>query len=129
MEELIFIVFQFFGELFLQVFAEIFLEVGFHRAADSFQRKPEPWLAFIGYAIFGGIFGAVSLIFLPFLLIHSHSLQIVGLFFAPFTAGLIMVMIGMWRRRRGDELVRLDRFAYSFIFAFMMGLIRFIYAD
>jgi len=128
MEELLFIVFQFFGEMLLQVFIEVLLEMGFHGVADSFQRKPDPWLAFIGYAIFGGIAGAVSLIFLPILLIDSHSLQVVGLFAAPFTAGLIMVCVGMWRRRRGDDLVRLDRFAYSFIFAFMLGLIRFIYA-
>lgn len=129
MEELFIILFQFLGEIFLPVFIEMLAEMGFHRTAESFQRKPAPWLAFIGYAIFGAIAGAISLLFLPNLLIDSDRLQIVGLFAAPFTVGLIMVCVGMWRRRRGDDLVRLDRFAYSFIFAFMFGLIRFIYAQ
>jgi len=126
--ELLFVVFQFFGEMLLQVIIEILLEIGFHVAAEPFQRKPELWLAFIGYAIFGGIAGGVSLIFLPHLLIDSYSLQVVGLFASPIAAGLVMVCIGAWRRRRGDDLVRLDRFAYSFIFAFMLGLIRFAFA-
>lgn len=128
MEELLFIVFQFFGEILLQVVIEILAEIGLHSVAEPFQRKPEPWLAFIGYAIFGAIAGALSLWLLPLHLIYSHTLQIIGLFAAPLAASSIMVCLGAWRRRRGEELVRLDRFAYSFIFAFMLGLIRFLFA-
>jgi hypothetical protein len=39
-----------------------------------------------------------------------------------------MSAIGIWRRRRGKELIRLDRFAYGYLFALAMGIIRFVYA-
>jgi len=37
-----------------------------------------------------------------------------------------MAMIGKIRGKRGQNLVRLDRFGYAFIFAFLMALVRFI---
>jgi hypothetical protein len=85
-------------------------------------------IASLGYVIFGSIAGGLSLWLFSFHLILSHSLQIAGLFVSPLAASFIMVCLGAWRRRRGEELVRLDRFAYSFIFAFTMGAIRFAFA-
>ena len=32
-----------------------------------------------------------------------------------------------WRRRREDELVRLDKFAYGYLFALAMALVRFYF--
>jgi hypothetical protein len=46
----------------------------------------------------------------------------------PALAGLTMAALGAWRQRRGQELIRLDRFAYAFIFAFVFSLVRFIWA-
>ena len=130
MEELLLVIFQFIGETLLQVVVEVLTEMGLHTMREPFQirRNRNPLIASLGYAIFGAIAGGLSLWLFPLHLILSHSLQVVGLFASPLAASFIMVGLGAWRRRRGEELVRLDRFAYSFIFAFTMGAIRFAFA-
>ncbi len=130
MEELLFVIFQFFGELLLQVVVELLAEIGLHIMREPFEvrRNRNPFVASLGYAIFGMIAGGLSLWIFPRHLILSHSLQILGLFTTPLVASSIMVCLGAWRRRRGEELVRLDRFVYSFIFAFTMSAIRFTFA-
>ena len=40
---------------------------------------------------------------------------------------LEVVLMGKWRTRRGDMLVRLDRFGYGYIFALAMGAVRFAF--
>ena len=42
--------------------------------------------------------------------------------------GLVMMMIGRARLKKGQSLVRLDQFGYAFTFAFAMALVRFIWA-
>ena len=42
--------------------------------------------------------------------------------------GALMAALGAWRRRRGEALVRLDRFAYGLVFAFAMSAVRFVFA-
>jgi hypothetical protein len=39
-----------------------------------------------------------------------------------------MCLVGAWRLRREQELVRLDRFAYGYLFALAMALVRFYLA-
>ena len=39
-----------------------------------------------------------------------------------------MVLVGRVRQKKGQNLVRLDRFGYAFVFAFAMALVRFIWA-
>jgi hypothetical protein len=39
-----------------------------------------------------------------------------------------MMLLGWFRLKKGQELVRLDRFGYAFVFAFAMALVRFIWA-
>jgi hypothetical protein len=43
----------------------------------------------------------------------------------PGRAGLAMMARGAWRRRRDQELIRLDKFAYGYLFALAMALVRF----
>ena len=40
-----------------------------------------------------------------------------------------MAGIGAWRRRRDQELIRLDRFAYGYLFALAMAAIRFAFGS
>jgi membrane protease YdiL (CAAX protease family) len=55
------------------------------------------------------------------------NLHGIGLLISPLLAGLVMSLIGSLRRRRGMSVIRLDSFGYGFIFAFGMGLIRFLF--
>jgi hypothetical protein len=124
MEILFELLFEFIGELLLQVFAEILFEVGLRSLAAPFKRKPNPYLATIGYVVFGAIAGGLSLGVFPSLFISSHAGRIANAIVTPFIAGGCMAAVGTWRRRRDQELILLDRFAYGYLFALVMALVR-----
>jgi len=110
---------QFAGELLLQLAFEVLLELGLHAAQEPFRLpKPNPWIAAFGYLIFGAIAGALSLLVFP-----SHFI-----FVTPMVAGGTMTIFGAWRRNRGEELLRIDRFTYGFVFALAMALVRYTFA-
>jgi multisubunit Na+/H+ antiporter MnhG subunit len=124
--EIIFeILFSFIGEFVLQILMEALAEIGLHSMRETWRRPPNPWFAAIGYALFGAIAGGLSLLFLPKLLVHSHTLQLANVILTPIAAGLAMMAMGAWRRRRDQEIIRLDKFAYGFLFALAMALVRF----
>jgi hypothetical protein len=124
MEVLFELLFEFFGELLLQVFAEFLFEIGLRGLAAPFRRKSNPYLATIGYVLFGAAAGALSLWAFPSLFIGSHAGRVANAIVTPFIAGGCMAAIGAWRRRRDQELILLDRFAYGYLFALVMALVR-----
>jgi len=129
---LIEILLEFFGETLLQVVLQVFAEVGMHSVngmRDPDRRRPvNPWLAGTGYLIFGVIVGGISLWFRPELFLASNTLRLLNLIATPAAAGLAMMGMGALRRRRDQPLIRLDRFAYGFIFAFGTSVTRYIVA-
>ena len=130
MEILVELIFEIFGEFVLQVLLEFLAEIGFQRFGKHSSKEPlSPWLATIGYAIFGLVAGVISVIILPDFFIPSHVGRILSLVVTPIAAGATMCLIGAWRRKRGDSLIRLDRFGYGFLFALAMALIRFHFGE
>lgn len=124
MEFIFEILFEFLGELLLQVFAEALFEIGLHSLAAPFKRKPNPYLATVGYVLFGALAGGLSLWAFPALFISSQPGRIANAIVTPFLAGGCMATIGAWRRRREQRLILLDRFAYGYLFALAMALVR-----
>jgi hypothetical protein len=118
------LLFEFLGELLLQVLVEVLFELGLHSLTAPFKKTPNPYLAIIGYVLFGALAGAVSLWVFPSLFVVSHVGRIVNVVVTPLLAGGAMAAIGAWRRRRDGQLVLLDRFAYGYIFALVMALVR-----
>ena len=127
MEVLFEILLRFVGEMLLQIVFEVLAELGLQSLQEPFRRRPNPWFAAIGYAVFGAISGALSLWIFPVLFIAFRSAQIVSLVLTPIAAGAVMAAIGAWRRRRDQELIRLDRFAYGYLFALAMAVVRFAF--
>jgi len=124
MEFLFELLFEFIGELLLQIFAELLFEIGLRSLAAPFKRKPNPFLATVGYVMFGAAAGGLSLWVFPSLFISSHTGRIANAILTPFITGGCMAAIGAWRRRREQELILLDRFAYGYLFALVMALVR-----
>ena len=115
------------GEFLLQVVGEALFEIGFHSLAEPFRRPPNPWLAAIGYALFGAILGGISLLVFPNNLV-PEAWRVANLVATPIAVGAIMTLMGAWRARRGQQVLRIDRFAYGYLFALFIALIRFYFA-
>lgn len=119
--------FEILGELLLQFVVEALLEIGLHALAEPFRRQPDPRLAALAYACFGGVLGGASLLLVPVHLV-SPPWRLANLIVTPLALGLLMGLIGRWRQRRGQEVLRLDRFAYGYLFALTFALLRFGFA-
>jgi len=120
------VILQFLGEILLQILFEFLAELGMHSLADTFKKPKNAVLSTIGFALWGAMAGGVSLLIFPRSPISDPVFRKINLIVAPIVIGAVMAMIGKIRGKRGQNLVRLDRFGYAFIFAFLMALVRFI---
>lgn len=119
---------QVFGELLLQLVLEAIAELIGHSIKEPFRRpRPvRPWLAAVGYLIFGAAGGGLSIWLVPNLFIEAQWLRVANLLLTPVAAGLIMEVVGAWRERREKEVLRLETFTYGFCFAFAMAVVRYV---
>ena len=124
MEFIFELLFEIFGELLLQIAFELLAEFGWRRLQQPFKKAPNPLLAGVGYALFGAVAGGLSLWWFPNLFIGSPVGRIANVIVTPILSGAAMAALGAWRRRRDQPTVLLDRFAYAFIFAMAMALVR-----
>lgn len=115
------------GEFLLQALGEALVEIGLHSLAEPFRRAPNPWLAALGYTLFGAILGGLSLLLFADYLVPPPW-RTVNLFVTPFLVGGLMAAMGAWRARRGEPVLRIDRFLYGFLFAAALALVRFQFA-
>lgn len=122
------ILFEILGELLLQLFGESLVEIGLQALAEPFRKSPHPWLAAPGYLVFGAVAGGLSLLLFPNYLMPTQSWRVYNAALAPVAAGLCMMALGAWRARRGQPVLRIDRFWYGYLFALAFGLIRFWFA-
>ena len=124
MEFIFELLFEIFGELLLQIVFELLAEFGWRSLQQPFKQAPNPLLAGVGYALFGAVAGGLSLWWFPNLFIASPVGRIANVIVTPILSGAAMAALGAWRRRRDQPTVLLDRFAYAFIFAMAMALVR-----
>lgn len=128
--EIIFeLLFQFFAEIFLQAAFELLAELGYRSLGNRVRRARHPIYSIIGFIILGAISGGVSLLMLPYSPIEDLTFRKINLVAMPILLGLMMMLVAKLRQKKGQDLVRIDRFGYAFVFAFAMGLVRFIWAD
>lgn len=118
------------AEILLQVLFEALAELGLRPFVEPFKpaRQVSPWVAAIGYVIYGAAVGGISLYFFPAPFLTATWARIANLAVAPLAAGAAMAMIGAWRRKRGEDLIRLDRFSYGVLFALSMAVVRYLFA-
>ena len=118
------------GEILLQSIGQVLFELGFYSLVDTLQRKKQrnPFITGVGYFLWGGILGGLSLLVLPESLISKPEYRMLNLIFVPIAAGYAMAKVGAWRRKKGQDILRLDSFFYGALFAFATALVRFIWA-
>ncbi len=115
-------------EIFAQVIFEMLAEVGLRSLAEPFRRPQQinPFLAGIGYLLYGAIVGGLSLL-LPRMFVAPWWLRLLNLVVTPVICGFIMGKLGQIRERRGDKPMRIDTFTYGYIFALAMAVVRYIW--
>jgi len=118
------LILSFVGEFLVQVVVEFLVELGLHSMAETLRRPANPWLAAVGYALFGFILGGLSLLVFPDNFVPPPW-RVANLIVTPLILGGLMAVVGAWRARRGETLWRIDKFAYGFLFAFSIALVRF----
>lgn len=118
-------------EFLFEIVGEFLLQFVFEAVASVFGRtdsdgKPaHPFVKFMGYAIFGGVAGGLSLLIVPHLLVQSPGMRIANLVITPLLAGGMMALVGKWREKHDRKRSPIDRFAYGYCFALTMALVRF----
>ena len=120
--------FEIFGELLLQLAFEVLAELGLHFLREPFQKTPNSVIAALAYAVFGTVAGAISLWPFSSHFVTGTGLRILNLIVTPIGLGIAMAAMGAWRARRGQILLRIDRFAYGYLFALCLALVRFAFA-
>jgi hypothetical protein len=123
------ILFEFFVEFILQIVVEILVEVGLRRLSLSSwaDKTVNAALAVLMYLALGFLLGWFSILVFPRAFIHGSKLHGLSLIITPTLAGLTMSGIGWLRARQSSPRIRLDTFAYGFLFAFGMSLVRFLF--
>ena len=119
---------QLLGEFLLQGIGKALVEQGMHSVAEPFRKPPNPWLASLGYAIFGAVFGGLSLLLMGHHLTPGGPLRLVNLVLTPVAVGGLMVAMGAWRARKGEPLLRINHFFYGYLFALCFALVRYAFA-
>ena len=116
--------FEVFGEFIVQILLEALAEAGLHAMAEPLRKPPNPWLAALGYLLFGTLVGGASVLVFPHNMV-PEPWRITNLLVTPVAAGVMMSALGAWRERRGQSRIRIDRFSYGYLFAFGLALVRF----
>lgn len=118
---------EFLFELLLQAVGEILVEGLFRACGAPFNLRSNPWLAGIGYLLWGAILGGLSLLIFPNNLVPPEF-RMANLIITPIVIGVMMGLRGKWRTRRGRSVLRLNRFSYGYLFALSLALVRFCFA-
>ncbi len=115
---------EFLGEFLLQLLVEALVELGAHWLRNPIRRPIHPWLAALAYVLLGAGLGGLSLQIFPANFVHGPW-RVANLVLTPIAAGLAMCLAGHWRARRGHAVLRIDRFAYGYLFALSLALVRY----
>ena len=115
-------------EFLLQGAFELIAELGFRGLGEPLKRRGpiNPFLAAIGYLLYGAIAGGVSLL-IPKMFVVPQVWRLANLFVTPIICGYAMAALGRFRSRRGSEPIRLDTFSYGYLFALGMALVRYVW--
>jgi hypothetical protein len=105
--------------------------LGYRGLAETIAPRQDrnPILAGFGYALLGLIVGGLSLFIFPEAIARGERFHGINVLVAPALAGLGMAGLGWLLERSGRRRLRIDSFAYGFIFALPMSLVRFYFTD
>jgi len=135
MEDLLFLVLQFFLEIFgdflVQLLFEGLCELLSHtpdllRRVIALRKWEAPFGAFLtGYGLAGALSGFISVALVPHIFIHRLTTRIIAIIVIPLILGFVFSGIGRVREKFGQTRTKIDYFLCAYAFALSMALVRF----
>src|SRR5579859_3829768 len=112
------------AEVLLQLLAESSARavIRSNRKVAKASEHIHPALAAVGYLAVGVIFGGVSVLVFPHPIFHPSKFHGMSLVISPLLTGLLMSQIGIARRRKGKDTIRIESFGYGFACALGVAL-------
>jgi len=86
-----------------------------------------PVVAAVGIFVAGLLSGVLSVAVAPHPLVRPSKFHGISLLISPLITGIIMAQIGTWVRKRGLRAVQIESFAYGFMFALGIAIVRFLW--
>jgi len=125
------LLFEILLELVLPLVIEIFAELALHGVirfvrTNRVVRIVVTALMYFGVGLAAGFF---SLLIWPKAFARSSTLPGISLVITPVLGGILMSYLAWLRVRAWDWTIRLETFAYGFLFAFAMALLRLLFAE
>lgn len=125
------ILFEILFELVLSLFGEVLAELALHELGRI------PWMRKTGRVVLtailyfgaGVVAGFISLQIFPKAFARSSTVPGISLVITPVLGGVFLSYIAWLRVRTWDWTIRLETFAYGFLFAFAMTLLRFYFTQ
>ncbi|HEU4834550.1 MAG TPA: hypothetical protein VFS90_09055 [Pyrinomonadaceae bacterium] len=118
-------------EFVLPLIAEIFADAALHNVNRivSKHETARVVLTAIMYFGVGLLAGFFSLLIFPKAFARSSTLPGMSLVITPVLGGILLSFIAWLRVRTPDWTIRLETFAYGFLFAFAMTLVRLLFTE
>ena len=125
------LLFEILIELVLPLVTEIFAELALHGLTRMVRRSAVARIVLTALMYFavGLLAGFFSLLIWPRVFARSTRLPGISLVITPVLGGILMSYIAWLRVRTWDWTIRLETFAYGFLFAFAMALVRLLFAE
>lgn len=123
LEILLQFVIEIFGQLLFEALAEMVIRI--FAKAFGFERPQNNLPAGFGYVALAGVSGYISVAMFPHYFLTHPELRIANLLISPVIVGFLMGLRGRRLMKKQKESIRLDSFAYGFLFAFVFGMVRF----
>jgi hypothetical protein len=125
------LLFEILVELVLPLVTEIFAELALHGLTRMVRTSAVARIVLTALMYFGAglVAGFFSLLIWPTAFARSSTLPGISLVITPLLGGILMSYIAWLRVRTWDWTIRLETFAYGFLFAFAMALLRLLFAQ
>ncbi len=123
--------FGFLIELFIEIVVELLFEGFLYGLTERLNLNTKEFAAVIeaaGYGIVGLMLGGLSLLVFPNSFIENPQFAIVNLIISPIAAGGMMVAMGAFRVKRGQNPIRFDSFLNGVAFGLGLTVLRFFFA-
>jgi hypothetical protein len=115
-------------EVLLEVFSGVVVELLGRAIASLWNEELHPVLAVSGWLLVGTMCGGFSLVLFRHALAASPAQRLSVLALVPVVTGVMASVLGRRRSRRGLRALRVDRFAWGFLFALAFAVVRFAFA-